>query len=60
MMKIEVVSGVEGSCLVVNNSRISGPKPWGGGTVIHMWDLTPKEVEELAKICNETLSNMKA
>lgn len=34
---IEVVSGVEGSSLCINEKRICGPKPWGGGKVIHSW-----------------------
>lgn len=32
---IEVVSGIEGCCLLADNQRIAGPKPWGGGSVIH-------------------------
>ena len=31
---IEVISGCEGNCLAINNFRVAGPKPWGGGTVI--------------------------
>jgi len=32
---IEIISGVEGSCLALNDTRIAGPKPWGGGKVIY-------------------------
>ena len=38
---IEVISGCEGPCLSVsspstgNGYRIAGPKPWGGGEIIH-------------------------
>lgn len=38
MSKFEVVSGVEGCCLALDDTRIAGPKPWGGGTVIHAWE----------------------
>lgn len=31
---VEIVSGVEGPCLVVNDRRVAGPKPWGGGMVV--------------------------
>lgn len=42
MSVFEVVRGVEGCCLVLDDLRIAGPKPWGGGTVIHAWE-TDKE-----------------
>lgn len=39
LVKIEVVRGVEGPCLVVRadygGHRVAGPKPWGGGQIIH-------------------------
>ena len=38
MSKFEVIRGVEGLCLVLDDVRIAGPKPWGGGAVIHTWD----------------------
>lgn len=35
----EVVHGVEGDCLVLGDenggTRISGPKPWGGGRIVN-------------------------
>lgn len=42
MSKFEVIRGVEGCCLALDDTRIAGPKPWGGGTVIHAWE-TDKE-----------------
>lgn len=42
MSKFEVIHGVEGCCLALDDTRIAGPKPWGGGTVIHAWE-TDKE-----------------
>lgn len=33
-MIIEYISGTEGNCLAINNYRIAGPKPWGGGYTI--------------------------
>ena len=30
-IEIDLVWGCEGDCLVMNNYRIAGPKPWGGG-----------------------------
>jgi hypothetical protein len=34
MSTFEIVRGVEGDCLVLDNTRICGPKPWGGGRII--------------------------
>ena len=42
MSKFEVIRGVEGCCLALDDTRIAGPKPWGGGEVIHVWE-TGKE-----------------
>ncbi len=38
MSRFEVIRGVEGCCLTLDDTRIAGPKPWGGGTVIHAWE----------------------
>ena len=36
--KLELVSGVEGPCLCLDDYRIAGPKPWGGGLVTNtLW-----------------------
>ena len=32
--KFETIDGCEGMCLGVNDTRVKGPKPWGGGRVI--------------------------
>lgn len=34
MSTFEIVSGVEGYCLVLDGTRICGPKPWGGGRIV--------------------------
>jgi hypothetical protein len=41
--KVSLVKGVEGLALYINDSRVCGPKPWGGGPVLREWtevDLT--------------------
>lgn len=50
---VEVVSGVEGPCLCVSDEsgsglRIAGPKPWGGGTIIHRFKVDAAELCEAA------------
>ena len=42
MSRFDVIRGVEGCCLALDDTRIAGPKPWGGGKVIHSWE-TDKE-----------------
>lgn len=39
-IKIEVIRGVAGDCLSINNYRFVGVKPWGGGRVIQSWTVT--------------------
>lgn len=46
--KIEVIQGPEGPCLSINDYRVCGPKPWGGGTVIVSWTVR-MSVRELLK-----------
>jgi hypothetical protein len=38
------VSGVEGPSLYINNYRVSGPKPWGGGTTVREWKTTLRDI----------------
>ena len=35
MSTFEIVRGIEGDCLVLDGTRICGPKPWGGGRTIN-------------------------
>lgn len=37
-VRIEEIRGCEGNCITINDTRIAGPKPWGGGHVIKKWD----------------------
>ena len=46
MAKIELISGKEGQCLAINNIRIVGPKPWGGGRIIKRWTANDKDILE--------------
>jgi len=61
--KIEVVRGPEGNCLCIGDDRsghrITGPKPWGGGTTIHSFDLTLRELKELKKEVKIAIKDLK-
>lgn len=41
---IEIISGVEGNCIVINNYRVAGNKPWGGGQVIDSYQTTVNDI----------------
>jgi hypothetical protein len=40
IISIEVVAGVEGPSLYINQYRIVGNKPWGGGRVLRSWKVS--------------------
>ena len=41
-----LINGVEGGCISLNDYRIAGPKPWGGGRVQKSWTV---EIEDLIR-----------
>lgn len=41
---VELINGVEGQCVGINDYRICGPKPWGGGSVAQSWTTDKNEV----------------
>lgn len=52
MSEFTVVRGVEGHCLVLDDLRIAGPKPWGGGPVVHRF--ATKETYVPERMCHMT------
>ena len=54
---VEQVHGCEGDCLVMDENRVAGPKPWGGGRVVKKWLLDRRQVEEIVKICKRFLGD---
>ena len=48
-MIIEYISGTEGNCLAINDYRVAGPKPWGGGYVIEKFEVDREMMESLLK-----------
>jgi len=43
--KLMLVKGVEGNCIYLNDYRICGPKPWGGGRIIKTWKVEKEDIE---------------
>ncbi len=44
VVKVLFIKGIEGACLVVNDNRVAGPKPWGGGQTIHDFEVDKAEL----------------
>ena len=44
--EIAIIEGVEGNCILLNNFRVVGPKPWGGGRVIEKWQVSLEDIEQ--------------
>ena len=43
-VRIMLVNGVEGMALYINDYRVVGPKPWGGGTAVKSWVADEKDI----------------
>lgn len=40
------MAGVEGPSVYINDRRVGGPKPWGGGRVVKEWHTTVRDLLE--------------
>lgn len=49
-VKLTLVQGVAGLSLYLNDHRIAGEKPWGGGEVIKEWFVPEDEILDQLKI----------
>lgn len=54
MSVFEVIDGCEGPCLVLDDTRIAGPKPWGGGKVSLRFETLESYVPERTCSVEET------
>ncbi len=54
--RICVVQGVEGPSIYLNDFRIAGPKPWGGGSVIYEWEVGDEDLD-MARMTPKQLQN---
>lgn len=43
-IEIVVLSGVEGPSIYIDNYRVAGPKPWGGGEITHEWKADKEDI----------------
>ena len=43
-IRIVYVNGVAGNSLYINDYRVAGSKPWGGGKILREWDILEKDI----------------
>ncbi len=43
-IRLQIVRGVSGLCVYLNDYRIAGQKPWGGGEVVGEYTLSHKDI----------------
>jgi len=60
-IKLELVNGVEGDSIYLNDTRICGSKPWGGGKVMKKWTTSIEDIESALgfKFTDEQLDTLK-
>jgi len=46
MIEVSIISGVEGLAVLLNDYRIAGPKPWGGGRILRTWRMPISRLED--------------
>lgn len=46
---VTLIQGVEGPAIYINNHRIAGPKPWGGGKIVKEWKASAVEIQKAMK-----------
>lgn len=43
--RFAICRGVEGLCIYMNNYRIVGNKPWGGGSILAEWECSDEDLK---------------
>lgn len=54
-VSVEVISGREGWSLYVENYRVVGPKPWGGGSVLKAWSVSSRHLNDALRASGYTI-----
>ena len=50
-VKVEIIKDVEGRSVYIDDYRVAGSKPWGGGTVIDSFETSIKDFLRALDIC---------
>jgi hypothetical protein len=53
-VKVDVVKSSNGSCLYIDDNRVAGGKPWGGGIITDSFNI---DVDEVIKLLTEVSEN---
>ena len=62
-IKVELVNGCEGKSIYIDDFRVAGSKPWGGGNTEKTWLVNKKDILKavgLRKIIREIIQEEKA
>lgn len=54
-INICVLQGSESKSLYINDYRVSGPKPWGGGKTIFETDVTKEELYQALGLSTDNI-----
>ena len=47
-----VSDGVEGPCVYLNDFRIAGPKPWGGGETLYSFKVSREDLYKALELAD--------
>jgi len=53
---IDIVGGIEGPSVYINDIRVAGPKPWAGGALLHHFLVDVKDIEDALKGSNRSVA----
>lgn len=51
---IKLVAGVEGPSVYINDYRVVGPKPWGGGDIVGEWWASEEDIKHALSRAGDT------
>lgn len=54
--EITLIDGVAGMSLYLDNTRIAGPKPWGGGKTLNKWTVSLRYIADAIPELSEALA----
>jgi len=62
-IKLQIIQGVEGLAIVIAQKdgcgkRVAGNKPWGGGSIIAVWEVDVEDIQKAIKENEYEQNNM--
>ena len=59
-IEIALIHGKGGAAILINDYRVCGPKPWGGGLVARKWDVDIDIIRDALKEKDKTTPLLEA